>query len=83
MLSQDKSLMLKFLYRNYPVSKTKINNKFKRTIITDDGNIYLLSNKESIEKLYFYLFQVLNRIFYIDSKTIKDVLTVFLNLKKN
>jgi hypothetical protein len=41
---KDLQLIQNFLNRNYPVERLKINGKFKRAIIFDNGRTYLLSN---------------------------------------
>jgi hypothetical protein len=41
---KDLQLIQRYLNRNYPVERLKINGKFKRAIIFDNGRTYLLSN---------------------------------------
>jgi hypothetical protein len=39
----DEEMIIKFIQRNYPVSRIKTNNRFKRGIVFDDG-AYLFSD---------------------------------------
>ena len=41
---KDLELIQKYLNKNYPVQRLKYNGKFKRAILFDNGNTYLLSN---------------------------------------
>ena len=50
-------LIVKFLQRNYPVSRIKVNSRFKRAIVLDDG-AYLLSDGESARPLKTKLIQI-------------------------
>ena len=77
------TLMLKFLQRYYPVSRIKVMNKlqrkpvFRRSILFDDGRIYELSNKPSMDKLYYGLVGVLKKVFACNETDCKDVLNKF------
>ena len=78
---QEKDMRLKFLQRNYPVYRLKYNMRFKRTIILDDGQGYLLSDKENQTKLFYGLFDILKTVFYSDDNLSKNVVKEFLNMK--
>ena len=67
-------IMLKFIFRCYPVSRYKINNRFKRGILLDDGNIYQLNNKKEINNLYYKLTIILKHVFKCDEVTCKIIL---------
>ena len=41
---KDLKMIQKYLNSNYPVQRLKYNGKFKRAIILDNGNIYMMSN---------------------------------------
>lgn len=78
---QEKKLMLKFLTKNFPVYRLKHNMRFKRTIVLETGESYLLSDKNSVKTLYYKLSDILTTVFNSDKNTNKTVLDSFLNLK--
>lgn len=78
---QEKKLMLKFLSKNFPVYRLKHNMRFKRTIVLETGESYLLSDKNSVKILYYKLSDILTTVFNSDKNTNKTVLESFLNLK--
>jgi hypothetical protein len=78
---KEKELMLKFLTRNYPVHRIKSNMRFKRSIILENGDVYLLSDKNSTKQLYGKLLNVINIVFSSNDDINKTVLKEFLNLK--
>lgn len=73
--------MLKFLERNYPVSRVKHNMRFKRAITLDDGVSYFLSDETSHIQLKLQLDQILRTVFYCDETKRKTALKIFLNIK--
>ena len=77
----DKQLMLKFLTRNYPVSRIKHNMRFKRAIIFDDGSIYLLSDDSKHQLIKYKLLDTIKKVFACDDAFSKDVLNNFLPLR--
>jgi hypothetical protein len=76
-----KQMMFKFLERNYPVSRVKMKKRFKRAVIMDDGNVYLLGDDTQFLTLQHKLMDVLENVFSVDDKTNVDVLKKFLHLK--
>jgi hypothetical protein len=56
--------------------------KFKRTIVLETGESYLLSDKNSVNDLYYKLSDILTTVFNSDNNVNKDVLESFLNIKK-
>jgi hypothetical protein len=78
---QEKELMFKFLTRNYPVHRIKSNMRFKRSIIMETGDTYILSDKNSSKELYGKLLNVLNTVFSSNDELNKNALKDFLNLK--
>lgn len=74
----DKKLMLKFLERNYPKSRIKDNQRFKRAIILDNGVVYYLSDKNSYKQLKYGLAEILAKIFNCNDVIIYSVLDYFL-----
>lgn len=73
--------MEKFLKLNYPVRRLKHNKRFKRSILLDNRQLFLLSDKEMTKDLYFKLLDILKLIFRPDELTSRDVLKDFLHLK--
>ena len=71
---------MKFLERNYPVSRIKDNMRFKRAIILDNGISYLLGDATAHIQLRLQLNQILKTVFYCDENTSRTVLKKFLNL---
>ena len=78
---QEKELILKFLTRNYPVSRVKHNMRFKRCILFENNEAFILSDKNSVKELHQKLSDFLRIIFSSNNETIKVVLNEFLNLK--
>lgn len=76
----DKKLMLKFLERNYPVSRVKLNFHFKRAIVLDNGSAFILSDSGQINQLKFHLLDILTKVFGCDEATSRAVLDNFLRL---
>jgi hypothetical protein len=79
--TKEKELMLKFLNRNYPVHRIKNNMRFKRAIILENGESYILSDKKNTKELYNRLIEILRTVFSTTEEVNKDVLKNFLNLK--
>jgi hypothetical protein len=79
--TKEKELMLKFLNRNYPVHRIKNNMRFKRAIILENGESYILSDKKNTKELYNRLIEILKTVFSTTEEVNKDVLKNFLNLK--
>ena len=77
----DTDIMLKFLERNYPVTRVKVNMRFKRAIILDNGHSYLLSDENAHIQLRLQLIKILKTVFYCDEATSRTVLKRFLNIK--
>lgn len=77
----DKKIMLRFLERNYPVSRIKDKQRFKRAILLDDGVAYCLSNQLTNKQLKFSLVETLKKIFDCDETIIYAVVDNFLPIK--
>lgn len=77
----DKKLMLKFLERNYPVSRVKDKQRFKRAIVIDNDAIYYLSDQTTHKQLRFSLVEILQKIFDCDDVIIYSVVDNFLPIK--
>jgi hypothetical protein len=74
-------LMLSFLEKNFPVYRIKHNNKFKRAIILDFGERFILSDDSHQIQLRYKLNGILIKVFNCNEKTSTTVLKTFLNLK--
>jgi uncharacterized protein YlzI (FlbEa/FlbD family) len=55
--------------------------RFKRTIILENGESYILSDKKNTKELYNRLIEILKTVFSTTEEVNKDVLKNFLNLK--
>ena len=75
------NLMIKYLKMNYPVHRIREKRHFKRTIVTESGDKYHLSNKAHMKFLYSKLYVNLQLIFSEDKTLTEDVLKSFLHLK--
>jgi hypothetical protein len=80
---QEKKLMEKFLKLNYPIYRLKHQMRFKRTIIFDTGESFLLSDKQQVNALYVRLFDLISLVFCSDRQLIRTVLRDFLNLRES
>lgn len=78
---QLKQMMLKFLERNYPISRVKYNKRFKRGIILDGGKIYIFNDRSLFIALQHELVDILCLVFYCDITISWTVLKTFLKLK--
>jgi hypothetical protein len=75
----DKQLMITFLERNYPISRIKVNFKFRRGIVLEKG-VYLLHDKSSRIFLKVELIKILKTVFSCDESICAKVSSNFLNL---
>ena len=73
-------LIYKFLELNYPVLRVKINMRFKRCIILEDGETYQLSDESHRKQLYARLVKIIYLVFHCDESISKDILRNFLLL---
>ncbi len=79
--NKTKEMMLNFLKRHYPISRIKHNNRFKRGIIMDGGDVYVFSDKKSFSALQYKLLETLSIVFYCDLQICVNVLKIFLTIK--
>lgn len=78
----DKKIMLKFLSRNYPVTRFKHGHRFKRAIVLDSGSVCFLNDENSNTRLRVELINTLEQIFNCDILIITAVLDSFLPIKR-
>jgi uncharacterized protein YbaR (Trm112 family) len=77
----DKKMMLKFLEKNYPVSRLKYGTRFKRAIILDNGIPYLLSDEAQHMCLRGNFMKILRLVFDCKDEISKEVVKIYLNIK--
>jgi uncharacterized protein involved in cysteine biosynthesis len=75
----NETLMFKFLHCNYPISRVKVNFKFKRAIILEKG-VFVLSDKAARVFLKIELINILKKVFSCDEKTCASITSQFLKL---
>ena len=76
---QYHALIVKFLQRNYPVSRIKVNSRFKRAIVLDDG-AYLLSDGNAARPLKTKLISTLKTVFDCEPNTALVLISQALNI---
>lgn len=72
-------MIISFLQKNYPVSRIKVNGRFKRAIVLDDG-AYFLSDSNSTKPLKTKLINTLKTIFDCDANNSFRLITSALNI---
>jgi hypothetical protein len=77
----DKTMIFKFLYRHYPVTRVKYNMRFKRGITLDNGLDYVFSDENQLREIKFQLITTIMTIFYCSDVTAKNMVINYLNLK--
>jgi hypothetical protein len=75
----DKRLVIKYMERNYQVTRVKINNRFKRAIVLENNLPFFLSDKNSIQHLKSVIIQNLALIFYLEPKSLSKIVDEFLS----
>jgi hypothetical protein len=73
------NMMIKFLVRNYPVSRIKFNDRFRRGIIFDNGTPHLLIDSNTL-LIKQKLITILNTVFNCDKITATRIITQALNI---
>lgn len=74
----DKKMIIKFLERNYPVTRIKHGQRFRRAIITDSGSIYILGEMNDTKRLKYELYESLRQVFVCEDYVINTILDTFL-----
>ena len=77
---EEKTLIYKFLQRNYTVRRIKHDMRFKRAI-SHKGQIFLLSNKEHSKELYYQLLDTLKLVFDTPKDINEEILKTFLHIR--
>lgn len=78
---QIKQMMLKFLERNYPISRVKYNKRFKRGIVLDGGEVFIFNDTVSYLTLQHRMIDILCTVFNCDEPTSFNILKIFLKIK--
>ena len=73
-------LILKFLGRNYPITKIKVDGRFRRGVMVE-GTGYPLSHVQSYLALEHKLLSILAQVFDCTEKSNHQLLRFFLNKK--
>lgn len=74
-------LMLKFLSRNYPITRIKVDGRFRRGVMIE-GTGYPLSHVQSYLALEHKLLDILAEIFNCTEKSNRQLLRFFFDKKK-
>jgi hypothetical protein len=77
---KDKEMVIKYLQRHYPVRRVRINNKFKRAILLNNGEAHQLNNKANYDFLKTYLIKTLILVFSFDEAFCRNIVNNFLPL---
>ena len=77
----DKTMMLKFLERNYPIKRIKHNMRFRRGIMFDDGREYILSDESQHTALRYKLIEIVKIIFYCEDSISRTIVNTFMSTK--
>ena len=75
---KDLELIQKYLNKNYPVQRLKYNGKFKRAILFDNGNTYLLSNNNDKPYLKKEMIKTIETIFGFNSEETNILISKYL-----
>ena len=82
LISMNEKLLLEFLTKVYPVKRIKLNNKFHRSIILDDGTIFYLKDEGSKKLVKIKLYTSLKYLTNASDNLINVTLNSFLGLKQ-
>jgi hypothetical protein len=77
----DKKMISDFMERHYPVSRIKVNQRFRRAILLDNGAVFILGEKENHQSFKTSLINILSEIFYIDNSILTPLVDGFLSSK--
>lgn len=77
----DKEIILKFLKRNYPISRIKQNMRFKRAIILENGKTYFLCEDGDKLNMKRDITETIKKIFPFDDKFIGSTINSFIGSK--
>lgn len=75
---KDFELIQKYLNRNYPIQRIKINGKFKRAILFDNGRTYLVSNPNDKPYLKKEMITAIETVFGFETEETKKFVSKYL-----
>jgi hypothetical protein len=75
---KDKDLVLKFIWRNYPIARIKYKMRFRRAIVLDNGDIFFLCEYKSKDTLKYHFLQAIKKAFDFDEAFVKSILENYL-----
>jgi hypothetical protein len=75
---KDLKMIQKYLNSNYPVQRLKYNGKFKRAIILDNGNIYMMSNINDKPYLKKEMISTIEIIFGFNNEETSNLISQYL-----
>jgi len=75
---KDLKMIQKYLISNYPVQRLKYNGKFKRAIILDNGNIYMMSNINDKPYLKKEMISTIEIIFGFNNEETSNLISQYL-----
>lgn len=73
--------MIKFLEKNYHVSRIKHNMRFRRGIMFDDGKSYLLGDNSQELIIKYKLIDLIKLLFSCDDETSTYIVNSYLHTK--
>lgn len=76
--SFDKKMIVNFMERNYPVSRIKINQRFRRAILLDNGIVFILGERQNYQNFKTSLINILSDIFNVDNSELTPLVDDFL-----
>jgi hypothetical protein len=75
----DKKMIISFLKNNYPVTRVKHNNRFRRGMNLD-GHIYVLSEKNTMNLVKQKLIMIVKLVFACDGNDAMNMVNIALNI---
>ena len=73
--------MIDFLHLNYPITRMKVEGRFKRVVVTESVT-YILSDNNGLKTGSYRLLEIMEKVFgYKDEELMKDVIGYHLGLR--
>lgn len=73
-------LIIDYIQKTYKIARIKQNQRFRRAIILDDGQIYHLKDSDSTKKLKFKLGDYIELIFACDKLKVQKLISIALGI---
>lgn len=74
------NLIIDYIKSNYKVSRVKVNNRFKRGMVLDDGATYILNNDMTLNKLKFKMSDYIVLIFACKQEKAQKLISIALEI---